>query len=341
MKFSNSSKVLFDLVMLIILALVFCARTGGVAFHECLGVSIYLFFIIHLAYNYKWIVNVGKKLFDKNYGLRFKFMFTLNFLLLLTFIIVGLSGIMISRVIFNFEAPPIWRPLHAISASISIILLAVHIGLHGKMIIHVARTKIKLPIIKKISLTMLVLLLSAGIYGDVISKTQSFQNLLTRGPKYETALGLFERCINFLSGSSERTRSMMTEARNGSPEQPRSRMAETGSGSPEQVRGQMAERGSGSPGQARGQMAERGNGSPEQARGQMPQLGNREDSGMRRNDTGEMGRQQPPFSLSNLLISISNYIAFILVCSLIVFFLDNLLKRIYSKVARKSIKGGK
>jgi hypothetical protein len=238
-------------------------------------------------------------------------MYALNFLLLITFILIGISGIMLSRTLFPFQASPIWRPVHAISSALSIVLLAVHIGLHGKMILNVVKTKIKLPLVKVTAFAMLFLVFAAGVYGDVISKTQSPQDQRARGPQYETALGLFDRCISFLSGSPERSRDMMTGIRNGSPEQ---------------VRGQMAERGNGSPGQARGQMAERGNGSPDQLRGQMTERGNREGFAMERNGNGDRGRQQP-FSLSNLLISVSNYIAFIFICSFLAFLVDNAIKK--------------
>jgi hypothetical protein len=252
---------------------------------------------------------------------------------------------MISRTLFVFEASPIWRPVHAISAAISVMLLAVHVGLHGKMILNVVKTKIKLPIVKITAFAMLAVILTAGIYGDVVSKTQQTQNQITRGPQYDTALGLFDRIINFLTrspeqarvrmaeagnGSLERIRGQMPEAGRGSPEQARSQMAEQDGRSPERTRGQMPEAGSSSSERIRGQIPEAGSGSPEQARGRMMELGN---------FNGDMRRSHDfTFSLSSLLISVSNYLTFILVSSLMVFLIDNAIKKITQSLKTNSQK---
>ncbi|MDR0568197.1 MAG: DUF4405 domain-containing protein [Spirochaetaceae bacterium] len=267
MQFNSFSKVLFDLVMLILLTAVYCAQPTGIPVHEYIGTAVYLLFIIHLAYNYRWIIGVGKKFFDKAVSPRVKLMYAVDWLLLIAFILIGLSGVMISRVLFKFGKMPVWRPMHSIASAVSLILLALHAGLHGKMIVHAVKTKVKLSFRGvKIAVTLsCAVILPAGIYGEIASRVQPSQNQAR--PPYETASALFARSIRLLSGP---------------PEYVRNRIA---------VSAEKEEK--------------------------------PENSGENRPNSAE--RRVPPqraFSLQSLLISLSNYIAFILLCSLLVFLTD-------------------
>jgi hypothetical protein len=289
MKFNGFSKVLFDLFMLLFFAVVYCAQSTGIPIHEYVGLSIFVLFTFHLGYNHKWIVNVGKRFFDKTISIRIKFMYIIDFLLVISFILIGFSGIMISRVIFKIGEVSLWRPVHAIISAISIVLLGIHIGLHGKMIINVVKTKIKLSfsIVKTVAVIVFIVILSAGVYGDVFSKMQTSQNQMARGPQYETVLILFQRCINFLSSQFDvRGREL-----NGRPEGRRLEGMDRMEG---RVRSEM--RG--------GNNAERTGGDREIQKLNSDNL-----------------------NLKMLLISGSNYIAFILLLSIIVFLIDNRLRK--------------
>jgi hypothetical protein len=252
MKFNSFSKIIFDIIMLVLLVAVYCARPTGIPAHEYIGLAIYIFFIVHLAYNYKWIINVGKKFFDKSVGFRIKFAYVIDFLLLFSFVLIGISGIMISRIIFKVGIMPLWRQLHTIVSAVSVILLGVHIGLHGKMIINAARNKTKFPYIaiKIMALIVFVVIVFAGIYGEIKNKAQA-----SPMPWYSTATFLFERSITF-------TKVLLNPIQEQMPNRPR------------------------------------------RAGGQMPQ-----------------------FDINRLLVSVANYMLFILSCSIIVYILDNKLRK--------------
>jgi hypothetical protein len=198
-------------------------------------------------------------------------MYAVDWLLLFAFILVGLSGIMISHVIFKFGKMPVWRPLHSIASAISIVLLAIHIGLHGGMIINSVKTKVKLPFmaIRIAASVLFMILFLVGIYGDIISKIEPGQNQITGRPRYETVLALFGRSINLLSGP---------------PEYVRNRMAGTG----ENLENNNRHGGGNKPG-------------------------------------GEVQRppQQNDLNLNTILVSVSNYMAFIMLCSVIVYLIDH------------------
>jgi len=271
-KFNSLHKVVFDLVMFALLAAVYCAQSTGVPVHEYIGVGVYVLFIIHLVYNYKWIINAGKRLFDKTLGIRIKLIYAVEVLLLMAFIAIGLSGVMISHVIFKLGIMPVWRPLHSIASAVSIILLSIHIGLHGKMIINAVKTRIRLPYmtIKIPVIAVFAITLCAGIYGDVASKTVPAENQVIRRPKFETVLALFEKSISLISGP------------------------------PEYVRNRAE--GSDNHGNSELKMETKG----AVREGQRPSQNN--------------------ININVLLISISNYMAFILLCSIIVSLIDKKIK---------------
>jgi hypothetical protein len=211
MKINNLFKIAFDLVMLVLLSGIYCLHSTGMAFHEYAGLAIFVLFIIHLAYNYKWIINVGKKLFINSISVRIKIMYAVDLLLLISFILIGISGIMISHIVFKLEKMPLWRPIHSSVSAISLILLAVHIGLHGKMIINTIKSKIRVPFaaIKIISAVIFAIMLFAGIYGDIVLKSQLAKNELEGQPRYETALSLFEQGITLIFNPPEHIRGEM------------------------------------------------------------------------------------------------------------------------------------
>lgn len=216
MKVSSLFKVVFDFIMLALLVAVYCAQPIGLPFHEFSGLVIYSFFIIHLLYNYKWIINVTKKLFDNSFSMRIKFSYVIDLFLLISFVLMGLSGIMMSRIIFKFNVMTLWLPIHSIIAMLSIVLLVIHIGLHGQMIINIVKTKVKIPIsiLKIISIIVIVILLGIGIYGDIALKTQSAQsNQLNPRLKYKTVLTIFEKSINALTDPVKFTESRIAAVR--------------------------------------------------------------------------------------------------------------------------------
>jgi hypothetical protein len=211
MKPNNLFKIVFDLVMLVLLAGIYCVHSTGMAFHEYAGLVIFIFFIIHLLYNYKWIINAGKKLFAHSVGTRIKIMYALDVLLLISFILIGASGIMISHIVFKMEKMPLWRPVHSVSSAGSLILLALHIGLHGKMIVNAIKSKIKAPFaaIKIISALVFTAMLFTGIYGDIVLKSKSVKNEIEEQPRYETVLSLFEQSITLLTNPPEHIKGRM------------------------------------------------------------------------------------------------------------------------------------
>lgn len=167
MKLNNMMKIVFDFIMLVLLVMVYSVSATGTVFHEISGLIIYIFFIIHLLYNHNWINNIKNHLFDKTLSTKTKFMYIIDFLLLITFITAGISGIVISKYLFKIGITYIWRYVHIVSSAIAVLLLGIHIGLHIKMINTIIKNKIK--IYKKVYIVLFAVIFGIGIYGIIIS----------------------------------------------------------------------------------------------------------------------------------------------------------------------------
>ena len=135
-------------------------------FHEIGGLALFGLFILHLIFNYRWIIGVTKKVFSKSLNAKTRIGYIVNFLLLVSFTLVCISGIFISKELFRFNSGMIWKTIHYSSAAAALILTGIHIGLHLKMILSFIKKRIKLsaPVGKAIGLLCSVVLIVFGIY---------------------------------------------------------------------------------------------------------------------------------------------------------------------------------
>lgn len=173
-----SFKLLLDAVMLILLALMYNKMAISMSFHEIGGLILFAFIIFHLILNYKWIIGVTEKLFSKSLPVKTRIGYIANVLLLISFILICVSGILISKVLFQFNTGMTWKMVHNTSAAIALILIGIHIGLHVKMISSFIKKKIKLPApAGKIIVT--VCLIALVVFGAYSITTTSFTQWLS------------------------------------------------------------------------------------------------------------------------------------------------------------------
>jgi hypothetical protein len=166
MKKTNRIKLALDILMLIILLLMYRKNVLGLSFHEIGGLAVCGLFIIHKLLNGKWILVVTGKLFSKKTAWRCKLNWLIDFLLLVCFVFILLSGIQISKVLFDGQRGQSTAKLahYAISA-LALVLLGVHLGLHYESIIN--RTPVrKLPLtLRRIAAVgMSAVILGFGVY---------------------------------------------------------------------------------------------------------------------------------------------------------------------------------
>lgn len=173
----NMIKMILDIVMIVILALLFNSHVAAMSFHEIAGLGVFGLFIIHCLLNIKWITAISKRFFSKSLAVKVRIGYIVNLLLAVTFIFVIISGISTSQVLFPADSHgSVWRGIHHFSGAISIILVGIHLGLHWSFVSGMFKkvVKIKEVIRKPIAIILLLVVLSFGVYSTVTSSFTSW-----------------------------------------------------------------------------------------------------------------------------------------------------------------------
>ena len=149
-KSSTQIRVWVNLVFFIIMVLVLAPQATGIAIHELVSFVVIIPLFIHLIMDWKWIVNITKRLFKKVTA-ETRFNYILDWLLFFLFVVATFSGVLISEEALpafgiNIVIDPFWVELHEMSANLMTIVLGVHLAMHWKWIVtnvkkHILRRK--------------------------------------------------------------------------------------------------------------------------------------------------------------------------------------------------------
>ena len=174
MKRSPLVKLALDGLMLGLVLVGFAYKLTGSIVHELLGLGLLGLFLLHGGWNWAWF----RSLFKGHYsGLRWVGL-TVNTLLLLSLLVTMLSGMANSDLLFRATGAELnWirREIHTAAANWFLILMAVHLGLHWRLVMNEAgKLAGKLvgfgqpsPTRRIVSHLLLVIIAVAGIYASV------------------------------------------------------------------------------------------------------------------------------------------------------------------------------
>ncbi|MFV0600900.1 MAG: DUF4405 domain-containing protein [Brachymonas sp.] len=130
-------KLALDALMLGLILVAFAYELTGSIIHELLGLALLGLFFVHGGWNWAWF----RSLFKGRYsGLR-SVTLLVNALLLISVVVMMVSGIVNADLLFRVtgvELDWIPREIHTASANWFLILMAVHLGLHWKLVMHEA-----------------------------------------------------------------------------------------------------------------------------------------------------------------------------------------------------------
>jgi hypothetical protein len=167
----NLFKILLDLGMVIVLVLMYKKSVISMSFHEVGGLVLLGVFVIHVLINWKWVVAITKKLFHKSIPVKTKIGYILNILLLISFSLIGISGIFISKVVFQIsnEGSMNWKTIHYTASAAALIFIGIHLGLHQQFISGMLKKIFHIPqkAGKIIGLTVTVIMVAFGCFSMI------------------------------------------------------------------------------------------------------------------------------------------------------------------------------
>jgi hypothetical protein len=135
MKLSVKIKILVDICMTAALLACMSYLLIGEKAHEWIGSGMFVLFILHHILNWKWY----KNLFNGKYSFLRILQTAVNFLTFICMIGLMVSGIILSRYVFDFMRirgmTSYARTLHMLSSYWGFVLMSLHLGLHWGMLL--------------------------------------------------------------------------------------------------------------------------------------------------------------------------------------------------------------
>lgn len=134
MKPKQKTKIAIDVLMTALLVVLMAYPVTGQLAHEWAGAGLLLLFIAHHILNRHWFRTLGRGQYS---GLRTA-RTAVDILLLADILALMFSGIRLSRYVFTFLPGPgsaaTARRLHMLASYWGLVLVSVHLGLHGGMV---------------------------------------------------------------------------------------------------------------------------------------------------------------------------------------------------------------
>jgi hypothetical protein len=208
MKKMNRLKLALDALMLIVLLLMYKKDVLGPSFHEIGGMAVCGLFIIHKLLNGKWILAVSGKLFSSKIAWRQKLHWLIDFLMLLCFAYILVSGIFISKVLFDGErGASAFKTGHYAASALALVLAGVHLGLHYESVIkRTPARRLPLGLRRIAAVVMSAAILGFGVYQMTATSFLAWMGSLSAVVNVDAALpegGFDEAQVPWLADGQE------------------------------------------------------------------------------------------------------------------------------------------
>ena len=141
LKKGNLHRILLDLVMVGVIATLYSKNVISLLYHEAVGLALITLFLVHLVFNRKWIRNVITR---PGMGSRLKLTGVIDVLLVISWGVVFVTGILVSKKIFPFHINAL-NPWHFFSAALALLLTGVHVGMHWTYLGNNIWKKLRIP----------------------------------------------------------------------------------------------------------------------------------------------------------------------------------------------------
>ena len=137
---TTKKKLWLDIAMFVFVALVSAPQATGIALHEWLSLILVVPVLFHLLLNWKWIVNVTRRIFQKIPG-QTRFNLILNLLLFIVIVLVSFSGIIISEAVLpalgiTVSINSYWTGIHDLTGNLFMVLMGIHLAMHWRWLLN-------------------------------------------------------------------------------------------------------------------------------------------------------------------------------------------------------------
>lgn len=140
----KKTKILIDVLLLIVTILLTSIDKTGQLAHEILGIWVAILLIIHIFLNWNWVKQITKNF--KKVNKKTKIMYIVNIFTMIIYLGSIVFGIIISNELFRFKTSSnIYLVItHILLGRLTIIVMFIHIGMHlDRMFIKVKSKKLK------------------------------------------------------------------------------------------------------------------------------------------------------------------------------------------------------
>ena len=195
MKKKNNIKIIIDILMLVLLVLEYSKLYTGQLIHEILGIILFILFITHNLLN----INFYKGLLKGKYNLTRIIITIIDVLFVLNMFFTIVLGIPISQKVFSFlnlNGNTTIHKLHVLFGYWALVVLAIHLGLHFKMIFAKLISKIKDN--KKLKFILYFIQIVCIVYGIKVFIDTNFISYLTGNASFAMPTNMILSIFNNL-----------------------------------------------------------------------------------------------------------------------------------------------
>ena len=147
----NKTKLWVDVGTFLAFLIATAPRFSGIAIHEWLSIALAAAVIVHLLLNWAWIVAITRRLFSKAIEHKQRVNYLLNALLFIDFVVIMVTGIVLSEVALpqlgiQITRSMAWRGIHGLASDAGVIILGLHLGLHWRWLVGTISTHLIKPV---------------------------------------------------------------------------------------------------------------------------------------------------------------------------------------------------
>jgi hypothetical protein len=130
---------ILDAVLFIGFLMTFFLDWTGLSWHQWLGVFLGTLAFYHLLIHWKWVAAVTRR-FTGNTSRQSRVYYLLDWSILLTFLVIGISGLVVSTWLnLDLGNYLLWKDLHVYSSIASLVLILIKIAVHWRWVVKTAR----------------------------------------------------------------------------------------------------------------------------------------------------------------------------------------------------------